>query len=213
MTSADPQPEPERSWSTTGRRDLHRGRVALVEHDVLLPDGSASRYEVDESVPFAVATLVIDGDDVLLARQFRYPLGRWILDLPGGAGDADEEPAEAARRELEEELGLVAPELHHLRTYAVNPGRASWPIHVFACTTPTTAGTADRSDPSEQVRLVRMPVAELDALIAAGGVEDPTLLIARAAAAEQGLLPPVGPGRRAAPVTPPAPAPRDATTP
>jgi 8-oxo-dGTP pyrophosphatase MutT (NUDIX family) len=195
MSGADMQPDPELVWSTTGRRDLHRGRVVLVEHDVLLPDGSASRYEVDESVPFAVATLVIDGDHVLLSRQYRHPLGRWILDLPGGAGDASEQPADAARRELEEELGLVAPEIRPLRTYAVNPGRASWLVHVFACTAPTTAGTADRSDPSEQVRLVRMPVAELDALIAAGGVEDPTLLIARAAAAEQGLLPPIGPPR------------------
>ncbi|MBM7412472.1 ADP-ribose pyrophosphatase [Clavibacter michiganensis] len=192
MSSAETQPDPELVWTTTGRRDLHRGRVVLVEHDVQLPDGSASRYEVDESVPFAVATLVIDGDAVILSRQYRHPLGRWILDLPGGAGDASEQPADAARRELEEELGLVAPGLVPLRTYAVNPGRASWLVHVFACTTPTTAGVADRSDPSEQVRLVRMPVAELDALIAAGGIEDPTLLIARAAAAEQGLLPPVG---------------------
>ncbi|RIJ51513.1 NUDIX hydrolase, partial [Clavibacter phaseoli] len=195
MSGAEMQPDPELVWSTTGRRDLHRGRVVLVEHDVLLPDGSASRYEVDESVPFAVATLVIDGDHVLLSRQYRHPLGRWILDLPGGAGDASEQPADAARRELEEELGLVAPEIRPLRTYAVNPGRASWLVHVFACTAPTAEGTADRSDPSEQVHLVRMPVAELDALIAAGGVEDPTLLIARAAAAEQGLLPPVGPRR------------------
>ncbi|PPF52424.1 NTP pyrophosphohydrolase [Clavibacter michiganensis] len=187
-----PSAAAEPLWTTTGRRDLHRGRVVLVEQDVLLPDGSASRYEVDESVPFAVATLVVDGDEVVLSRQYRHPLGRWILDLPGGAGDAGERPEDAARRELEEELGLVAPDLRHLRTYAVNPGRASWLVHVFACTAPTTAGAADRSDPSEEVRLVRMPVAELDALIAAGGVEDPTLLIARAAAAEQGILPPVG---------------------
>ncbi|MBF4618613.1 NUDIX hydrolase [Clavibacter sp. VKM Ac-2873] len=195
MPSADADHGPELDWTTTGRTDVHRGRVVLVDHEVRLPDGSATRYEVDESVPFAVATLVIDGDHVLLTRQFRYPLGRWILDLPGGAGDAREQPVESARRELEEELGLVASEIRPLRTYAVNPGRASWLVHVFACTTPTTPGTADRSDPSEQVRLVRMPVAELDALIAAGGIVDPTLLIARAAAAEQGLLPPVAPSR------------------
>ncbi len=138
MSSAEPHPDPELVWATTDRRDLHRGRVVLVEHDVLLPDGSASRYEVDESVPFAVATLVIDGDAVILSRQYRHPLGRWILDLPGGAGDAAERPVDAARRELEEELGLVAPEIRPLRTYAVNPGRASWLVHVFACTTPTT---------------------------------------------------------------------------
>ena len=54
--------EPEQTWTTLGRRVSHQGRVRLVEHTVVLADGSEARYEVDESIPFAVATLVVDGD-------------------------------------------------------------------------------------------------------------------------------------------------------
>ncbi|MDQ1205862.1 hypothetical protein [Microbacterium sp. SORGH_AS_0862] len=81
---------PEPHWTAIGRSLAHVGRVTLVDHTVLLPDGSQTSFEVDESVPYSVAALVVDGDDVLISRQYRYPIGRWIYDLPGGGGRADE---------------------------------------------------------------------------------------------------------------------------
>jgi ADP-ribose pyrophosphatase len=168
--------------------------MTVAEHSVRLPGGRTIQYEVDESVPFAVATLVYDGEHVFLTRQYRYPIGQWIFDLPGGAGEVDEEPIEAARRELEEELGLVAVDLRPLHSFYVNPGRSAWPVHVFACTS-TSEGSAHLDDPIEQVRLVSMTVAQLDSLIASGEIVDPTLLIARAMAAVVGFLPRIGGGK------------------
>jgi 8-oxo-dGTP pyrophosphatase MutT (NUDIX family) len=141
--------ETEPGWQTLSRREAYVGRVRIVEHEVVLPDGTSSTYEVDESVPFAVATLVVEEAQVVLARQYRYPLDRWIFDLPGGAGHATETPEDAARRELEEELGLIATELVPLQTFFVNPGRAAWPVHLFLCVTETRPGVADTSDPAE----------------------------------------------------------------
>lgn len=181
----------EGRWTTLGRTTVYRGRVTLIDHEVLLPDGSRLNYVVDESAPFSVATLVIDGDHVLLTRQYRYPLDRWIYDLPGGGGRRDEEPISAARRELEEELGLVPDDLRPLHTFFMNPGRASWPTHLFISTQGFHSGQADKSDPAEQVRLARIPLPELDALIATGVIVDPPLIVARAAAAAQGELPPL----------------------
>lgn len=178
----------EESWATVSRDVVHRGRMTVARHTVRLPGGSESTYEVDESVPFAVATLVREGEAVLLTRQYRYPIGQWIFDLPAGAGEAGEEPAEAARRELEEELGLVAQDLHPLHTFYPNPGRCAWPVHIFTCTA-TRQGTARIDDPAEQVRLVSLPLAQLDALIADREIIDPTLLIARLMAAATGFLP------------------------
>ncbi|MGO1774755.1 MAG: NUDIX hydrolase [Agrococcus casei] len=179
----------EAGWQKTGSHEIHAGRVRLVEHDVVLADGTRARYEVDESVPFAVATLVVEGKHVVLSRQYRYPLDRWIYDLPGGAGAEDETPERAARRELEEELGLIATRMTPLHTFFTNPGRASWPVHVFLCANGTTTGTKDVSDPAEQVRSARMTLLELDTAIASGEIMDPTLIVARATAAARGLLP------------------------
>jgi 8-oxo-dGTP pyrophosphatase MutT (NUDIX family) len=184
--------ELEQSWATIERTVSHRGRVTLSDHKVLLGDGTQAQYEVDESIPFAIATLVVDSDAILLTRQYRYPIDRWIYDLPGGAGEKGETPARAAHRELEEETGLVANDLRPLHTFFTNPGRAAWPVHIFICTTGTTYGRPDRTDPAEQVRLVRMPVRELDARIASGEIVDPTLIVARTAAAVHGALPPLG---------------------
>jgi len=184
----------ETIWTRLESAVAFTGRTTLVDHTVLLGDGTQAHYEVDESVPFAVATLVIDGDSVLLTRQFRYPIGQWIFDLPGGAGEVGEQPIDAARRELEEELGLVANELRPLHTFFTNPGRSAWPVHIFVSSSGMTAGTADRSDPAEQVRVVRMPLQELDFRIASGEIIDPSLIVARAAAAISGVLPPLDVG-------------------
>lgn len=181
----------ERSWETIGRKELYSGRVRLVDHTVVLGDGTRSRYEVDESIPFAVATLVIDGEHVILARQYRYPIDRWIYDLPGGAGRESEAPEAAARRELEEELGLIPSELTPLHTFYVNPGRAAWPIYLFLCNSGTAGGTIDTSDPAEQVNRASLTLRELDDAIASGEIVDPSLIVARACAAARGLLPPL----------------------
>ena len=179
----------EERWSTLNRTVVHRGRVKLVDHEVLLPDGSRAQFEVDESLPFSVASLILDGDALILARQYRYPLDRWIYDLPGGGGHAGEEPIDAARRELEEELCVVPDDLHHLHTFFMNPGRASWPTHLFISTAGFELGRVDTSDPAEQVQLARVPLRELDVLLRQGEIVDPSLIVARAAAAAQGKLP------------------------
>ena len=118
------QPAAEDSWRTLDSRDLYSGRVTLASRRVELPGGELIDFEVDESIPFAVAVLVIEGQSVVLARQYRYPIDRWIYDLPGGAGDAGEEPAAAAARECREELGLDPTELTPLHVFYPNPGRS-----------------------------------------------------------------------------------------
>ncbi|MEP6479191.1 MAG: NUDIX hydrolase [Rhodoglobus sp.] len=182
----------EHGWATVSRELAYRGRTTLVNHTVRLNDGSEVVYEVDQSIPFAVATLVLDGEDVLLARQYRYPLRRWIFDLPGGAGREGEEPIAAAQRELEEELGIIANDLRPLHTFSMNPGRYEWPVHIFLSASGTQTGIANDGDPAERVRLAKMSLSELDRLIAQGDIIDPTLLVARAIAAASGALPPLG---------------------
>jgi ADP-ribose pyrophosphatase len=51
---------------------------------------------------------LLDAEHVLLERQFRYPLGRSIVEFPAGKIDAGEPPFECARRELLEETGYTA---------------------------------------------------------------------------------------------------------
>ena len=185
--------EIEPKWETTDRSLIHDGRAIIYDHTVTLPDGSQTHYEVDESVPFAAAVLVVNGDHVLVTRQYRYPIDRWIFDLPAGGAEDGEEPIDTARRELEEEAGIVPVSLVPLHTFLLNPGRTSWPVHLFFSSGVATTGIAARDDPAEQVSAVWLRVEELNSLIARGEIVDPTLIIARTMAVSRGLMPPLRP--------------------
>lgn len=178
----------EGRWERVSSRVVRDGRMLLREHVVVLPDGSTSSYDVDESNPFAVAVLAQPAPGrVLLTRQYRFPLDRWIHDLPGGAGHVGETPEQVARRECEEEVGLVPGALVHLHTYFHNPGRASWPTHLFYAADLTT-GAADTSDAAEVVRRVELRVEEVDRLVEDGVVVDPALFMAWTVARRRGLV-------------------------
>ena len=114
----------EQGWKLLDRTVVHRGRVILSQHSIELPNGERSLFEVDESIPFGVAVLLADSSGMLhISRQYRYPINRWIYDLPGGGGNVGEEPRAAARRECLEEIGMIPIELEHLHTFYLNPGR------------------------------------------------------------------------------------------
>lgn len=181
----------EPGWELLSKRDIYRGYVTLTEHEVMLPNGDVTHYEVDESYPCGVAVLgLTESGHIRLAREYRYPIGRWIYDLPGGGANIGEDPVDAARREYEEETGLSPVDLTHLHTFYQNPGRSSVPVHLYFCRS-VVSGTPVTDDPQEVVRAVEMSLHELDDRISSGEIIDPALLISRLIAAQKGYLPPV----------------------
>ena len=82
-----------------------QGKIIDVIHDtVLLENGREALREVARHRG-AVGIFVMDGDRVVLVRQFRYPIGRELLEIPAGKLERGEEPYPAAMRELREETG------------------------------------------------------------------------------------------------------------
>lgn len=71
---------------------------------------------------------------VPLLRQYRVPVGGWVWELPAGVCGADGETLEqAALRELEEEAGYRAGEMHHLLTATVSPGLTDEVYNAYLC--------------------------------------------------------------------------------
>lgn len=97
----------------TQSRELLRGRLLHVFADeVRLPDGRLTQREYIRH-PGAVAIIpLLEGADgsvqLVMERQFRYPVGRVVLEFPAGKRDAGEEPLACAQRELREETGYTA---------------------------------------------------------------------------------------------------------
>ena len=135
----------------------------------------------------AAAVLPIDPgrDEVVLLRQFRlaahHANGRGnLVEIVAGHVEADEKPAEAARRECVEEIGVAPGLLVELFTYLTSPGMSDEEITLFlgvvdASGVPERAGAAAEH---EETVPMRVPIDAALAALAAGTVRNGPLIIA-----------------------------------
>ncbi|NJD10798.1 MAG: NUDIX hydrolase [Gemmatimonadetes bacterium] len=158
-------------------RPIHQGRIVNLAIDtVRFPDGSTGELEmIRHSGAAAVVPLLSDphGDDpqVLLIRQYRYASGGYLLEIPAGRPDRPGEDWEVcARRELEEETGLVAGRMTLLTTIFTTPGFTDEQIRIFLATD-LTAGQ-HKLDPDEFLDPVVMPISEALERIRSGEICD-----------------------------------------
>ena len=155
---------------------VYEGGFLTVDHlTVELPGGGTSGRDIVRH-PGAVGVLALDGDDVILVRQFRVALGRVMLEIPAGKIDHGEDPERTARRELEEETGYVAGKLAHLMTLATSAGFCDEAIDLYV-TTDLTRGDS-HPDTDEILEVVTMPFAELLERIDRGEIEDGKTVVA-----------------------------------
>lgn len=123
------------------RRPVHKGRIVDLSIDtVRFPNGRTGELEmVRHSGAAAVLPVLSDphGEDpqILLVRQYRYASGGYLLEVPAGRPDKEGEDWEVcARRELEEETGMVAGTLTKLTAIFTTPGFTDERIHLFVAT-------------------------------------------------------------------------------
>jgi ADP-ribose pyrophosphatase len=156
--------------------EVWRGKLLDVRRDtVALPDGgTATREYIVHPGAVAVVPLLDDGR-LVMERQFRYPLGRVLLEFPAGKIDPGESTLACAMRELAEETGYRAAEwaragvLHNAAAYSTE-GIEVW----FA--RGLSAGRSDL-DHGEHIEVCLMDEAVLDAMAASGDLTDAKTLI------------------------------------
>ena len=115
---------------------FYRGKIINMRVDsVLLPDGNeALREMVEHPGGVCVAPLTEDGQ-VIFVRQFRYPYGEEVLEIPAGKReDPAEDPLECGKRELLEETGATAERFLYLGKIYPTPGYTNELLHLYAAT-------------------------------------------------------------------------------
>ncbi len=119
----------------------------------------------------AVMAAVFPDNDVLLIRQFRYPVQRRIIELPAGKLDAGEDPLLCARRELEEETGWRAGRVEHLVSMLTTPGFCSEVLHIYLAQD-LEPGTQSLEQGEESIEVLRTPLIEAIDMCRRGDIVD-----------------------------------------
>ncbi|MFT4744320.1 MAG: 8-oxo-dGTP pyrophosphatase MutT (NUDIX family) [Nitriliruptoraceae bacterium] len=169
----DPTTSP---WRTVASRPVYENPwIAVREDDVVTPTGTSGIYGVVHK-PLALGVVAIDAQDrVVLVGQWRYPLDRYSWELVEGAFDhgEDDTPLAGIQRELAEEAGLAAARWELLTATPIALSNSVTDemamLWVASGLTPVVAKT---SDPTEELRVTRVPFAEAVAATIDGRIDD-----------------------------------------
>jgi ADP-ribose pyrophosphatase len=161
---------------------IHTGRVINLDVDtVRFPDGSTGQLEIIRH-PGAAAVVPFVSDPrgpdptILLIEQFRHATDGKLLEIPAGRLNPGEDPAECARRELLEEVGVTAGRLERLTTIWTTPGFTDERIHLFWATDLKSGQHAREADEFIEVR--PKPLSEVLTFIREGRICDAKTVLA-----------------------------------
>ncbi|HEU97387.1 MAG TPA: NUDIX hydrolase [Fervidicoccus fontis] len=105
-------------------------RIKVFSGKVKSPDGTETYREIVRH-PGAVVILAISGGSILLIKQYRHAIGKWIFELPAGTLEEGEDPGDAAERELAEETGYRAGAMKKLISFYSSPGISDEVLHLY----------------------------------------------------------------------------------
>ena len=115
--------------------EKYSGRILCVHRDtVTLPDGSETVREVVEHSGGVGVLPVDENGDAYCVRQFRYPFGAHLLEIPAGKLEPGEDPFGCAVRELSEETGFTAAEYTYLGELYHSPGYCHESLYIYLAT-------------------------------------------------------------------------------
>ena len=151
---------------------LYDGQVIHVyRDDITLPDGKPAFREYNRHIGAVCVIPITDKGEVICVRQYRYPIGDMLLEIPAGKLDfKGEDPTSAALRELREETGATCEKLTYLGRYLGSPAILDECIHMYMAEG-LSFGDTD-PDEDEFIESVRLPLSELVEMIMKGEVPD-----------------------------------------
>jgi ADP-ribose pyrophosphatase len=158
------------------REYVHRGKILDLSRSRFM---SKAKGEVEIEIVHhngGAGTLPLFEDGtVALVRQWRYPLGRYSLEIAAGRIEPGHSPEETAARELEEEIGYRASELRKIGEFFVAPGYCEERLFVYLAT--GLEASRQNLDDDEEIEVVRMPFAEALARVHSGEIDDAKSII------------------------------------
>ncbi|MDH5811179.1 MAG: NUDIX hydrolase [Candidatus Methanomethylicaceae archaeon] len=151
------------------------GKLIKVRVDeVVLPNGRVAQREIVVHRG-AVAIIGLEGDKIIMERQYRHAAGKMMWEIPAGTLEDGETPLECAKRELLEETGYVAEKMEEFIHFYVAVGYSTEIIHVFLATGLKRAEPTPEED--ETIKTKMVPFDEVLRMIRDNEIEDAKTII------------------------------------
>lgn len=161
---------------TVKKNYVFRGKILTVRQDeALQADGKPCTREMIEHSGGACVLYVEDGK-ALLVRQYRYPYGESVYEIPAGKLEPGEEPTKAAARELEEEGGVRPERLQLLFTMYPTPGYTNEKIYIYRAY--GGKRVAAHLDEGEFLDAEWIPLSRVKTMLQTGELNDAKTIIA-----------------------------------
>lgn len=150
----------------------YKGKVFDHQVDEIQYDsGNIGIREIAVHPGGAVVIPIKDDGNIILVKQFRYPLQKTLIELPAGKLDKNEDPFTCAVRELEEETGFKAKELTKLGAIYTAPGYCTEILHIYKAVG-LIAGNHNREEGEQGMELLELSLDEIKRMIFSGEIND-----------------------------------------
>ena len=169
---------------------VYKGRIINITVDTLAySDGREVKMECVRHPGSVVLLPMTAPDRIILVRQYRYLVDRWLWELPAGTREPRESLEGAALRECHEEVGKIAGRAQKLLSLFPSPGFCDEEMHFFLLT-----GLRDRrpddaeahQDPDEVLNVREFSVKEVRDMVKAGEIADMKTVVGMTLIGERG---------------------------
>ena len=153
-------------------QDIFKGKILDVKMDtVRLPNGKTATRELIRHIGAVCIVAVTEDDEVIVEHQYRYPFDEVVVEIPAGKLDSkNEDPADAAERELMEETGVTAGDMTYMGKFYPTCGYSDEVIHMYLA---RNLSFGDRNlDDDEFLDVRAVPIESLVEDIMAGKIPD-----------------------------------------
>ncbi len=153
-----------------GKKNIYHGSFLNLDvHRVILENGNEAERVVVSHLG-AVAVVPVYNDEVILVQQYRFPLRDYLLEIPAGKLEKNEEPYDCAKRELLEETGCETENLKFIAKLATSPGFSNEIIYIYKA----AVDRIGKSNPDEDefVEMKKIKINEIKEYIKKGKIID-----------------------------------------
>jgi ADP-ribose pyrophosphatase len=152
---------------------VYDGRVFNVDRDhVRMPNGREVTVDVVRHSRSVVLIPVPEPGKVILIKQYRYAVNRWLWELPAGSVDEGEQPEAAARRECHEEIGQVPETIVRLAALHPTPGYCDEEMLFFRLSGLSDPTEAAAQDEDEDIEPRAFSIADAREMVRRGEITD-----------------------------------------